>query len=191
MAFCLWVSPFHAILDGEPGLDRFRYIRVTSRERRVMTVVSPDQDFLNLCNLVMSAKGFTTVGQICSILSLIILAADIRRVHTEIHTKKPTGVVTIEEEINRLIYDKYQELAKIEDYSNLNNNSEVSRASLHEEIRSILRLSQLNKQLVEGYFIFDTIGSIVSSGKSWRAVYIATLIAVIGICFQVAAIFME
>jgi hypothetical protein len=154
-----------------------------------MTVVTPDQDFLNLWQLVVSGNGLTAMGQICSILSLIILAADIRRVHTEIRTKKPTGVIATEKEINRIISEKYKDIAKIEDNLRWSHNSSVIQGNLNAEIRDILRLHQLQTQLTESYFILNTVDSIVSSGRSWSAVYIATLIAVAGAGLQAAAIF--
>ncbi len=153
-----------------------------------MTIISPDQDFTNLWELLISSNAFNIAGQICSVLSLIIMAADVRRVHSDIHTTKPKGVDWTEREINLRISGKYKDLAKIEDYPR-SRLPEVTRENLHGEVRDVLHLIQLQTQLLEAYYIFDTVGAKVSSHRSWNAVWVATLIAAAGICLQVTAIF--
>lgn len=155
-----------------------------------MDVVTQGQDFANLWGLIWSARGLGIIGQCCSVLSLVILAADIRRVHADIHTAKPKGVVWAERQLVQRLADKQADIAKFKDAARGRQLPPPTHEEMHREISEIIYWQQLQMQLSETRSIFNTVDAKASAERSTKAVQAATIIAVAGIGAQVLAVFL-
>jgi hypothetical protein len=167
----------------------FPLVEVSASESGNMDIVTPGQDFANLWSLIASSRGLGLIGQCCGIVSLIILAADIRRVHAEIHTARPKGVEYAEQQLAGRMADKQIDMAKLEDAARGRPLPPQTREEFHREIREIIYWHQLQMQLSHTRSIFTTVDAKVSAERSKGAVEVATVIAVAGICAQVLAAF--
>ncbi|MEQ1951816.1 hypothetical protein [Mesorhizobium sp. CN2-181] len=141
--------------------------------------------------LVWSARGLNVIGQACNIAALLLLAFDIRRVHADISTKKAKGVADTEKWMWKRLEAKQIEIAKDQDARNWQPQRPLTQAEFHREVGEIILWHQKQLELLGTAMIFNAIDAKVSTGKSKRAVLIATGLAVAGILFQIAALFIE
>ncbi|TIP25678.1 MAG: hypothetical protein E5X67_23770 [Mesorhizobium sp.] len=153
-----------------------------------MELVSPSQDFPNLGLLIWSERGLVVIGQALVVLSLFILAADIRRVHADIHNVKAGGIQSSEKRLRERMADKQLEMVKLLEVTRGRALPPVTHEQLQGEIGEIILWHQIQLDLTDAVRTYNSLDAKISTGKSSRAVANATGIAITGIALQVLSI---
>lgn len=152
-----------------------------------MDTLSPGDDFAHLVAIVWSPIGLGTIGMVFDVLALIVLASDISRVHTEIRNEKIGGVGEAELRLRRALADKSNDIAKFDEAASRGAPIPVDTEWLHREIKQMMNWHQMQIELVDAVRVYQGLSGKISTGKSVTAVWIATVLFVLGIGFQVVA----
>lgn len=158
-----------------------------------MEVVTPLEDLVLLRDLVISPAGLTVVGQFLVVVSLLVLMADVVRLHADIYRGPNDDMRALqkrlERELSRNLQAKRDEIRKFKQLPRTFRSAPVTKEDLYREVEQLLHWHDHEATLTHATYMAGFQHAVRNAWKSRKAVQAATWIAVLGICLQVGSLF--